>query len=210
MKLTDLYFQIKEEKSTNLAYELQGDLKKSVREIEQAINNSANKKNEVLGTVSSLILALPDIVKTLSKVGKVIAKKLQEKINPNALKASKGEQFFEELGKFADQIKDMYISLINGIIKKFVKDEDKSKKLSILFFHILLAISFTSAGVQSLQNIKSGSINSVLLDAIQAALEGGPGGLLKFFIDGVKSITGGKAIGAAGAATLSAINLKKS
>jgi Flp pilus assembly pilin Flp len=77
------------------------------------------------------------------------------------------------MSRIADELHHLYMKPIELVVKKFVKDENKAKKISSFIFHVIIAILLVASGATAIQALKSKSISLATLEAALAAVKGG-------------------------------------
>jgi hypothetical protein len=71
---------------------------------------------------------------------------------------------------------------IEGIVKKFIKDEAKAKKVASGIFHVIVATFLFASGATAVKAIQSKNLSLATLETALSAVKGGE---LKQFISGL-------------------------
>jgi len=137
IKLVDILKEIEEEKKIDFsAFNLVDD------EVEDELEKISSQQNEAILTTAALVLALPKIVNSFVKAGKVVARKSGinlAKPDPNA--------WYNILDKWTEQM-DTYVGKpFDIMLKPFIKDNIKRKKAVDIIKAISLAVLATVGAV---------------------------------------------------------------
>jgi len=92
------------------------------------------------------------------------------------------QQWMTKLGHIADELHHLYMAPIESIVKKFVKDPDKAKKISSGIFHVIVATFLIASGATAIKALQSKNLSLATLEAALSAVKGGE---LKNFISGL-------------------------
>ena len=88
--------------------------------------------NEGLLTIASIAIALPAIMGLVAKFGKVAGDMVNKVLGKKPTDEGAYQQWMNKLGHIADELHHLYMAPIEAIVKKFVKDEAKAKKIARL------------------------------------------------------------------------------
>jgi hypothetical protein len=91
-------------------------------------------------------------------------------------------QWMTKLGHIADELHHLYMVPIESIVKKFVKDPSKAKKIANGIFHVIVATFLIASGVTAVKALQAKNISLATLESALSAVKGGE---LKNFISGL-------------------------
>jgi hypothetical protein len=152
--------------------EMSGILKGMETELDKAAEKE-QPTNEGLLTIASVAIALPAIMGLVAKLGKaasnIVNKMLGKKPNDEAAY----NQWMEKLGHIADELHHLYMAPIEAIVKKFIKDEVKAKKVASAIFHVIVATFLVASGATAVKALQSKNISLATLEGALAAVKGG-------------------------------------
>ena len=101
--------------------------------------------------------------------GNIVNKVLGKKPNDE----SGYQQWMTKLGHIADELHHLYMSPIESIVKKFIKDETKAKKVASGIFHLIVATFLIASGVTAIKAIQSKNLSLATLETALSAIKGG-------------------------------------
>ena len=147
--------------------------------------------NEGLLTAASIALALPAMMGLVARLGKaggaIVNKMLGKKPNTD----SDYNQWMTKLSHIADELHHLYMTPIEGIVKKFIKDPTKAHKVASGIFHAIVAILFIASGVTAVKALQSKNISLTTLESALTAIKGGElkAYLSKLVADGPEAVS---------------------
>ena len=146
-------------------------------------SNSGDKgeqpTNEGLITVASIAIALPAIMGLVAKFGKAAGAMVNKVLGKKPTDQDAYQQWMTKLGNIADELHHLYMAPLEAIVKKFVKDEAKAKKIASGIFHVIVATFLIASGVTA---VKAFQAKNVSLATLESALSAVKGGEIKDFI----------------------------
>jgi hypothetical protein len=89
-----------------------------------------------------------------------------------------------KLGHIADELHHLYMAPLEVIVKKFVKDPVKAKKISSGIFHVIVATFLIASGVTAVKALQAKNLSLATLEGALSAVKGGE---IKQFISGLFS-----------------------
>jgi len=171
----------------NKEKEVVDDIKDEVSAILKGVENTLNKAtekeqptNEGLLTVASIAVALPAIMGLVAKLGKSAGNIVNKVLGKKPTEETAYQQWMAKLGHIADELHHLYMSPIESIVKKFIKDETKAKKVASGIFHIIVAVFLVASGVTAVKALQSKNISLATLESALSAVKGGE---IKAFIE---------------------------
>ena len=118
IKLINILSEIKSDQSADIIGDKLDDIFKN------ELNKASQQQNEGVLTILALVLAIPGFLKTLANIAETIAKK-----SGIDLKKKNSEAWYKIVEKFADNIDDYIETPFNAILKPFISDNVKRKKI---------------------------------------------------------------------------------
>jgi len=156
-----------------LLNQLKSQMGSLLSNIEDTLEDKTQSQNEGVLTAASIALATPALLGLIAKFGKsasALVKKIKG-VKPND--ADDAKVWFEDLGKVADQLHHLYMTPLEAIVKKFVKDPIKAKKTANFLFHVIVGIMLLASGATAFEALKSKQVSLATLEAALAAIKGG-------------------------------------
>ena len=138
--------------------------------------------NEGFLTVTSIAIALPAVMGLIAKLGKVAGNTINKILGKKPNDANEYQKWMTKLGKIADDLHHLYMAPIEAIVKKFIKDPSKAKKVSSGIFHAIVAVFLIASGATAVKALQSQHLSMATLEGALAAVKGGE---LKTFITGL-------------------------
>ena len=160
--------------------EVVDDIKDKVSAILKGMENELAKAaekeqptNEGLLTVASIAVALPAVMGLVAKLGKSAGNIVNKVLGKKPNDESEYQQWMAKLGHIADELHHLYMSPIESIVKKFIKDETKAKKVASGIFHLIVATFLIASGVTAVKAIQSKNLSLATLETALSAIKGG-------------------------------------
>jgi VIT1/CCC1 family predicted Fe2+/Mn2+ transporter len=160
--------------------EVVDDIKDEVSSILKGMENELNKAaekeqptNEGLLTATSIAVALPAVMGLISKLGKSAGNVVNKVLGKKPDEETAYQQWMSKLGHIADELHHLYMSPIESIVKKFIKDETKAKKIANGIFHIIVAVFLVASGVTAVKALQAKNISLATLESALGAIKGG-------------------------------------
>jgi len=166
--------RIKEaDQNDQLLSQLKGEMSDLIGDMEDTLQDKTEEQNEGLLTVAGLVVAMPAILGLVAKFGKVAGGIINKVIGKKPTKKEEEENWFNKLGKIADDLHHLYQTPLENIVKKFIKDPVKAKKVAHFLFHVIVAIMLIASGVTAVKALKSKEITLATLETALATIKGG-------------------------------------
>ena len=160
--------------------EVVDDIKDEISAILKGVENTLDKAvekeqptNEGLLTIASIAIALPAVMGLVAKFGKAAGNIVNKVLGKKPDEETAYQQWMTKLGHIADELHHLYMSPLESIIEKFVKDEAKAKKIANFLFHVIVAIMLLSSGVTAFKALQSKNISLATLESALTAVKGG-------------------------------------
>jgi hypothetical protein len=144
--------------------------------MENELNKAAEKEqptNEGLLTAASIAIALPAVMGLISKLGKSAGNIVNKVLGKKPTEETAYQQWMSKLGHIADELHHLYMSPIESIVKKFIKDETKAKKIANGIFHMIVAVFLVASGVTAVKALQAKNISLATLESALSAVKGG-------------------------------------
>ena len=170
--------RIKEEealdpKSKEVLDDLKGQMSALLGGIEDELENASKEQKEGLLTYAGFVLATPAILGLIARFGKTTSNIFKRVIGQKPTDQNDLDKYFKDMGDLADSLHKLYIRPLDLIVKRFVKDPNKAKKVSHFIFHVIVGIMLLSAGVTVYKAIQSKNLSLATLETALAAIKGG-------------------------------------
>jgi Flp pilus assembly pilin Flp len=165
-----------DDKEKEVVDDIKDEVSSILKGMENELNKAAEKEqptNEGLLTVASIAVALPAIMGLISKLGKSAGNIVNKVLGKKPTEETAYQQWMAKLGHIADELHHLYMSPIESIVKKFIKDETKAKKVASGIFHIIVAVFLVASGVTAVKALQSKNISLATLESALSAVKGG-------------------------------------
>jgi len=172
MKLMQLLIE-EDKQEAEVVSQLKSQMNDLVKNIDSTLQDKTDEKNEGLLTVASIAVALPAILGLVSKFGKAASGIINKIMGKKPTEKEQEENWFAKLGKIADDLHHLYMSPLEKIVSKFVKDPTKAKKIAHFLFHVIVAIMLIASGVTAFKALKSEKISLATLETALATVKSG-------------------------------------
>jgi len=174
MKLINLLLEAEAEKQeADIMAQLKSQMSSLVGDIDSTLQDKTEEQNESLLTVAGLAVAMPAILGLVAKFGKAAGGIINKVIGKKPTAAEQEENWFNKLGKIADDLHHLYQAPLENVVKKFVKDPAKAQKVAHFIFHVIVAVMLLASGVTAVKALKSKEISMATLETALAAVKGG-------------------------------------
>jgi len=174
MKLMSILLEADaESKSAEVVDQLKSQMSSLIKNIDASLEDTTDQKNEGLLTVASIAVALPSIMGLAAKFGKSASNVINKIIGKKPTAKEEEENWFAKLGKIADDLHHLYLSPLEKVTAKFIKDPVKSKKVAHAIFHVIVAIMLIASGATAVKALQSKEISLATLETALAAVKGG-------------------------------------
>jgi len=153
-----------------------------LKTMDTELDKASKSTNEGLLTIASIAIALPAIMGLVAKFGKAAGAMVNKVLGKKPTDQDAYNQWMTKLGHIADELHHLYMVPIESIVKKFVKDPSKAKKIANGIFHVIVATFLIASGVTAVKALQAKNISLATLESALSAVKGGE---LKNFISGL-------------------------
>ena len=153
--------------------DLKGQMSALLGGIEDSLEDSSKDQKEGVVTTASIALALPAILGLIARFGKTVTNIVNRTLGKKPTEQGDAEKYFQQMGRIADELHHLYMKPLELIVRRFVKDETKAKKISSFIFHVIVAIMLLASGVTAIKAIQSKELSLATLETALAAVKGG-------------------------------------
>ena len=169
-------------KSKELIGDLKGQMSALLGGIEDALEDKSKEQKEGATLVTSFVLATPAILGLIARFGKsvdgIVRRVMGKKPKPDSqgkfgVLQSDADKYFSQMGRVADELHGLYMKPLELIIRRFVKDEAKAKKIAHFVFHVIIAIMLIASGITAVKAIQSKELSLATLETALTAVKGG-------------------------------------
>jgi hypothetical protein len=172
-QLAGLSLNEEESKEENVIGDLKNQMSSLISGIEDELEDASKEQKEGLLTTAGIALALPAILGLISRFGKAASGIIRKNFGSKPTQPSETEEYFQKMGKVADDLHHLYMKPLELVVKRFVKDPNKAKKVSHFIFHIIVGIMLLSAGITAVKAIQSKNLSLATLETALSAIKGG-------------------------------------
>lgn len=166
--------RIKEDEVSSAVSQIKTQMSAFMGGMEDAIEDkSKSQKESATLTTASVLLALPVILGLIARLGKAMSSIIKRTIGTASQNQSDSEKYFQQMGRIADELHHLYIKPIELIVKRFVKDENKAKKIAAGIFHVIVAVMMIASGVTAVKALQAKEISLASLETALSAVKGG-------------------------------------
>jgi hypothetical protein len=165
-----------DDKEKEVVNDIKDEVSAILKGMENELTKAAEKEqptNEGLLTIASIAVALPAVMGLVAKLGKSAGNIVNKVLGKKPNDASEYQQWMTKLGHIADELHHLYMSPIESIVKKFIKDETKAKKVASGIFHLIVATFLIASGVTAVKAIQSKNLSLATLETALSAIKGG-------------------------------------
>lgn len=144
--------------------------------MESELNKASTKSkptNEGFLTIASITIALPAILGLIARLGKAAGTMANKILGKKPSEKGEYEKWMNKLGNIADELHHLYLSPIESIVKKFIKNPDKAKKVSQSIFYVIVATFLIASGVTAVQALQAKNLSLASLEGALSAIKSG-------------------------------------
>jgi len=171
-----------DDKEQAVVDDVKDEMSSILKTMDAELAKASKTTNEGLLTVASIAIALPAIMGLVAKFGQAAGTMVNKMLGKKPTDQDAYQQWMTKLGHIADELHHLYMAPIESIVKKFVKDPDKAKKISSGIFHVIVATFLVASGATAIKALQSKNFSLATLEAALSAVKGGE---LKNFISGL-------------------------
>ena len=171
-----------DDKEQAVVDDVKDEMSSILKTMDTELAKASKSTNEGLLTIASIAIALPAIMGLVAKFGQAAGAMVNKLLGKKPTDQDAYQQWMTKLGHIADELHHLYMAPIESIVKKFVKDEAKAKKISSGIFHVIVATFLVASGATAIKALQSKNLSLATLEAALSAVKGGE---LKNFISGL-------------------------
>ena len=171
-----------DDKEQAVVDDVKDEMSSILKTMDAELGKASKTTNEGLLTIASIAIALPAIMGLIAKFGKAAGAMVNKLLGKKPTDQDAYNQWMTKLGHIADELHHLYMVPIESIVKKFVKDPSKAKKIANGIFHVIVATFLIASGVTAVKALQAKNISLATLESALSAVKGGE---LKNFISGL-------------------------
>ena len=171
-----------DDKEQSVVDDVKDEMSSILKTMDTELAKASQSTNEGLLTVASIAIALPAIMGLIAKFGKAAGNMVNKILGKKPTDQDAYQQWMTKLGHIADELHHLYMTPIEAIVKKFIKDPVKAKKVSSGIFHVIVATFLIASGATAVKALQSKNLSLATLEGALSAIKGGE---LKQFISGL-------------------------
>lgn len=173
-----------DDKEQAVVDDVKDEMSSILKTMDAELEKASKSTNEGLLTVASIAIALPAIMGLVAKFGKAAGAMINKVLGKKPTDQDAYNQWMTKLGHIADELHHLYMAPLEAIVKKFVKDPVKAKKISSGIFHVIVATFLIASGVTAVKALQAKNLSLATLEGALSAVKGGE---IKQFISGLFS-----------------------
>jgi hypothetical protein len=162
-----------DDKEQSVVDDIKDEMSSILKTMDTELAKAATSTNEGLLTISSIAIALPAIMGLVAKFGKAAGNVVNKMLGKKPTDQDAYQQWMTKLGHIADELHHLYMTPIEAIVKKFIKDPDKAKKVSNGIFHVIVATFLIASGATAVKALQSKNLSLATLETALSAVKGG-------------------------------------
>jgi hypothetical protein len=171
-----------DDKEQAVVDDVKDEMSSILKTMDTELDKASKSTNEGLITIASIAIALPAIMGLIAKFGKAAGAMVNKLLGKKPTDQDAYNQWMTKLGHIADELHHLYMAPIESIVKKFIKDPAKAKKVASGIFHVIVATFLFTSGATAVKAIQSKNLSLATLETALSAVKGGE---LKQFISGL-------------------------
>jgi hypothetical protein len=172
-----------DDKEQSVVDDVKDEMSAVIKGLDTELTKATEKEqptNEGLLTIASIAIALPAVMGLVAKLGKAAGNMVNKILGKKPNDEAAYNQWMAKLGHIADELHHLYMAPIEAIVKKFIKDEVKAKKVASGIFHVIVATFLLASGATAIKAIQSKNLTLATLETALSAVKGGE---IKTFIE---------------------------
>jgi len=162
-----------DDKEQAVVDDVKDEMSAILKGMETELEKASESTNEGLLTVASIAIALPAIMGLVARFGKSAGKMVNQILGKKPTDQDAYQQWMNKLGHIADELHHLYMAPLTAIVKKFVKEEEKAKKIASGIFHVIVATFLVASGATALKALQAKNISLATLESALSAVKGG-------------------------------------
>ena len=173
-----------DDKEQAVVDDVKDEMSSILKTMDAELEKASKSTNEGLLTVASIAIALPAIMGLVAKFGKAAGAMVNKVLGKKPTDQDAYNQWMTKLGHIADELHHLYMAPLEAVVKKFVKDPAKAKKISSGIFHVIVATFLIASGATAVKALQAKNLSLATLEGALSAVKGGE---IKQFISGLFS-----------------------
>jgi len=173
-----------DDKEQSVVDDVKDEMSSILKTMDTELEKASKSTNEGLLTVASIAIALPAIMGLVAKFGKAAGNMVNKMLGKKPTDQEAYQQWMAKLGHIADELHHLYMVPLEAVVKKFVKDPAKAKKISSGIFHVIVATFLIASGATAVKALQAKNLSLATLEGALSAVKGGE---IKQFISGLFS-----------------------
>ena len=162
-----------DDKEQSVVDDIKDEMSSILKTMDSELDKASESTNEGLLTVASIAIALPAIMGLVAKFGKAAGNMVNKILGKKPTDQDAYQQWMTKLGHIADELHHLYMTPIEAIVKRFIKDPDTAKKVSNGIFHIIVAYFLIASGATAVKALQSKNLSLATLEGALSAVKGG-------------------------------------
>ena len=162
-----------DDKEQSVVDDVKDEMSSILKTMDTELEKASKSTNEGLLTIASIAIALPAIMGLVAKFGKAAGTMVNKVLGKKPTDQDAYQQWMTKLGHIADELHHLYMAPIEAIVKKFVKDPAKAKKISSGIFHVIVATFLIASGATAVKALQSKNLSLATLETALSAVKGG-------------------------------------
>jgi hypothetical protein len=162
-----------DDKEQAVVDDVKDEMSSILKTIDAELDKASKSTNEGLLTIASIAIALPAIMGLIAKFGKAAGAMVNKLLGKKPTDQDAYNQWMTKLGHIADELHHLYMVPIESIVKKFIKDPAKAKKVSSGIFHVIVASFLIASGATAVKALQSKNLSLATLETALSAVKGG-------------------------------------
>ena len=162
-----------DDKEQSVVDDIKDEMSSILKTMDSELAKASESTNEGLLTVASIAIALPAIMGLVAKFGKAAGNMVNKILGKKPTDQDAYQQWMTKLGHIADELHHLYMTPIEAIVKRFIKDPDTAKKVSNGIFHIIVAYFLIASGATAVKALQSKNLSLATLEGALSAVKGG-------------------------------------
>ena len=162
-----------DDKEQAVVDDVKDEMSSILKTMDAELNKASKTTNEGLLTVASIAIALPAIMGLVAKFGKAAGAMVNKLLGKKPTDQDAYNQWMSKLGHIADELHHLYMVPIESIVKKFIKDPAKAKKVANGIFHVIVATFLIASGATAVKALQSKNLSLATLETALSAVKGG-------------------------------------
>jgi hypothetical protein len=168
-----------DDKEQSVVDDVKDEMSAILKSMDTELAKASKTTNEGLITIASIAIALPAVMGLISKFGKAAGNIVNKILGKKPNEDDAYQKWMTKLGHIADELHHLYMTPLLGIVKKFVKDEAKTKSVASGIFHVIVATFLVASGVTAVKALQAKNVSLATLEGALTAVKSGE---LKSFI----------------------------